>query len=80
MSTQLAIYGSGGFAREVAWLAEQCSGADGDVVVNCFIDDGAAELGRVLNDIPVLDLPSCARRFPQALVVCAVGDPRLAFS
>ena len=51
---EVAIYGSGGFAREVAWLAESCRKDDERYRVLCFIDDDAERHGTMLNGIPVL--------------------------
>jgi len=64
------VYGSGGFAREVAWLAEEC----GHPVV-CFIDDDDSRTGRRVNDIPVMSCPDGARQFPGALVALGIGAP-----
>ncbi|HEX7137520.1 MAG TPA: acetyltransferase [Vicinamibacterales bacterium] len=69
-SPPLAIYGSGGFAREVAWLAEEC----GHQVV-CFIDDDSSKVGRRLNDIDVVSLDVATARFAGAHVVAAIGSP-----
>jgi sugar O-acyltransferase (sialic acid O-acetyltransferase NeuD family) len=66
----VAVYGSGGFAREVAWLAEAC----GHQVV-CFVDDDASRVGRRLNDIEVLAPDVAASRFADARVVAAIGNP-----
>jgi sugar O-acyltransferase (sialic acid O-acetyltransferase NeuD family) len=66
----VAVYGSGGFAREVAWLAHEC----GRQVV-CFIDDDPSKTGRVLNDIPVMSCGDAAERFPEALVAAGIGSP-----
>jgi sugar O-acyltransferase (sialic acid O-acetyltransferase NeuD family) len=66
----VAVYGSGGFAREVAWLAEVC----GHQVV-CFIDDDSSRIGKRLNDIDVVSLDVAASRFPDAGVVAAIGSP-----
>lgn len=66
----VAIYGSGGFAREVAWLAEDC----GHEVV-CFIDDDPSKIGRRLNDIDVVTLDVAASQFPQAVIVAGIGSP-----
>ena len=70
----LIIYGAGGMARELAWLAESCPEAG---VLVAFLDDDAREHGRVVNGIPVLGLPEAARRYPGARVVAGVGDPAL---
>jgi sugar O-acyltransferase (sialic acid O-acetyltransferase NeuD family) len=66
----LAVYGSGGFAREVAWLANDCGH---DVV--CFIDDDSDRTGRLVNDIPVMSCGEAAERFPTALVAAGIGSP-----
>lgn len=68
----LAIYGAGGFAREVAWLAGSL-GPDAPELV-CFIEDGAAE-GRVVNGTPVLSWEAFAGRHRDARIALGVGDP-----
>lgn len=70
-SPPVAVYGSGGFSREVAWLAEVC----GRRVV-CFVDDDASRVGRRLNDIEVLSPDVAASRFEDAEVVVAIGSPK----
>jgi sugar O-acyltransferase (sialic acid O-acetyltransferase NeuD family) len=66
----IAVYGSGGSAREVAWLAEDC----GRRVV-CFIDDDASRTGRIVNDIPVVSCREAAERFPDAQIAAGIGSP-----
>jgi sugar O-acyltransferase (sialic acid O-acetyltransferase NeuD family) len=68
--TEFLIYGAGGFAREVAWLAEQC----GHSVVG-FIDDEARRLGSPLNEIRILGLEDAVKRYPTARVLAAIGNP-----
>jgi sugar O-acyltransferase (sialic acid O-acetyltransferase NeuD family) len=70
MSVPIVIYGAGGFAREVAWLAEECGHE-----VKCFIDDNRAHGPERLNDFPVLSLTEAAERFPGAHVCAAIGSP-----
>ena len=70
----LIIYGAGGMARELAWLAESCPEVG---VLVAFLDDDAREHGRVVNGVTVMGLPEAARRFPGARVVGGVGDPAL---
>jgi len=73
---QIAVYGGGGFAREVAWLVEACNvGASLHKVV-CFIDDNEAAHGSTLNGIPVMGLEEARSRFTDASVVGGVGSPR----
>ena len=69
-SPAVAVYGSGGFGREAAWLAEQC----GHHVV-CFIDDDASRIDRRLNDVDVVSLDDAASRFAHIGVVTAIGSP-----
>jgi sugar O-acyltransferase (sialic acid O-acetyltransferase NeuD family) len=66
----LILYGAGGFAREVAWLAERCGHA-----AVAFIDDRAAEQGKLLTGLPVLSLDEALRRFPKAHGCVAVAAP-----
>ncbi len=66
---RIAIYGAGGFAREVAWLAESCGQR-----VLCFVDDNPAHHGRRINDIPVMSLEEAAGRFTGSGMVSAIGD------
>ena len=68
---QVAVYGGGGFGREVAWLAQEC-GQD----VACFIEDDEAKQGTSLNGIPVLSMVEARRRFPMARAVSGVGNPK----
>ena len=65
-----AIYGAGGFAREVAWLVEEC----GDDPV-CFIDDDPESQGTDLNGLPILSLEEAHTKYPEASVVGAIGTP-----
>src|SRR3954471_18517044 len=69
-SKDIVVYGAGGFAREVAWLAAEC----GSTVVG-FIDDNPAMHGQKLNDIHVMGLKDVALRFPHAAVAIGIGSP-----
>ena len=64
------VYGAGGFAREVAWLASEC-GAN----VRAFVDDDASRVGTRLNEIEVVSLEQARARFSQAKLAVAVGSP-----
>lgn len=70
--TKLLVYGSGGFGREIAWLAEE-STHPFDVVA--FIDDSASADGVVINGIPVRSLGTAVREHPGCQFVVAVGSP-----
>ncbi|WP_119071453.1 acetyltransferase [Aggregatilinea lenta] len=72
---QIAVYGGGGFAREVAWLVQSCN-RDGDRYrVVCFIDDDTELHGTKLNGIPVVGLQEAYLQFPLANVVGGIGSP-----
>ena len=73
----LAIYGAGGFAREVAWLAESCDGSQGNYKVVCFVDDDQSLWESVLNGVPVLGLDMACEQFPGISVVSGIGSPRI---
>lgn len=73
--TPLVIYGAGGFAREVAWLAELCHGEGRSYRVVCFVDDDETNHGRLVNDIPVKDLEYACASASGARVVGGIGDP-----
>jgi len=70
----VVIYGGGGFAREVAWLATSIKEDCKNVV--CFIDDDKEMQGLFLNDIPVLSLEKAWASFPNARIVGGIGSPR----
>jgi len=75
--TQIAIYGAGGFAREVAWLVQSCNAEEADLYqLVCFVDDNQDAHGLILNDIPVMGLEDAHLRFPDAKIVGGVGSPR----
>lgn len=73
---QIAIYGAGGFAREIAWLIEACNQPGPTYELVGFIDDDPSLHGTVLNDVLVMRPPEARRRFPDARVIVAVGAPR----
>ena len=71
-SRRVAIYGAGGFARGVAWLAESAN-----LEVVCFIDDDPRQHGKTLNVIPVMGLADAKERYPDVSLVVAVGSPQV---
>lgn len=73
---QIAIYGAGGFAREVAWLVQSCNVDQQRYAVVCFIDDNPATHGTLINGIPSMSLEAAPQKFPEAAVVVAVGTPQ----
>lgn len=73
---QIAIYGGGGFAREVAWLVQSCNEKSKVYQAVCFIDDNPEACNKILNSIPVMSLEETRRLFPNASVVGGVGSPQ----
>lgn len=73
---QIAIYGAGGFAREVAWLVESLNESTATHEVVCFIEDNPERQNRVLNDIPTMSLEVAYEEFPQARIVGGIGAPK----
>ena len=57
----ILIYGSGGFGREVAWLAEESGDENTRYAVRAFVDDDTSTHGTVVNDIPVMGLAAASR-------------------
>lgn len=74
---KIAIYGAGGFGREVAWLAETTIIDGKGVEVVCFIDDDESVCGSMLNDIEVLSLSGAKKKHPDAAVVSGIGVPKI---
>ncbi len=74
---KIAIYGVGGFGREIAWLVESCSSQAIAYEIACFIDDNQAVHGKVINQILVMGIDEARERFPHCLVVGGVGEPKL---
>ena len=73
MTTDVVIYGGGGFAREVAWLVDSMPEAKMKVV--CFIDDNQKTAGSFLNEIPVYSLKTAWELFPNARIISGIGSP-----
>ena len=70
---KIIIFGNGGFAREVQWLAETVGRS-----VAAFVDrDDSPELGKTIHDIPVVTAEEARWSFPDAQFVVGVGDPKL---
>ncbi|MGC9337362.1 MAG: acetyltransferase [Candidatus Cloacimonadia bacterium] len=74
MLKQVAIYGAGGFGREVAWLIESCNRKKTCYEIVCFIDDDASLHGKVLNGIRVLGLDDVRRTHPSVDLVRGLGS------
>lgn len=68
----VAIYGAGGFAREVAWLLSAASPSPVEVVG--YIDDRPDRKPEI-NGMPVFSLDWLASHRPDATIVVAIGKP-----
>ncbi|MEM1269160.1 MAG: acetyltransferase, partial [Bacteroidota bacterium] len=68
----IAVFGAGGFGREVAWLL---SDLPDQFEVLGFVADQAAEVS--LNGRPVYQWEAFRERFPRAALAVAVGRPAL---
>ena len=71
---KVAIYGAGGFAREVAWLLSTLE-RDGHFDVLGYVEDDAGG-AREVNGKPVLSWERFSRGHRDSLVTVAVGSPR----
>jgi sugar O-acyltransferase (sialic acid O-acetyltransferase NeuD family) len=68
----IAIYGAGGFAREVAWLLSTLDSSAYQFVG--YVEDGAED-GRSLAGVPVLSWERLCASHPTALMAMAIGTP-----
>jgi sugar O-acyltransferase (sialic acid O-acetyltransferase NeuD family) len=75
-TTQIAIYGAGGFARTVAWHVRACNKQKQKYEIVCLISDVPNEHGKIIHEIPVLSLDEAYERYPLARVVRAIGNPK----
>ena len=69
MTAPLAVFGAGGFGREVAWLAESCGRE-----VAYFLDDNP-QVAK-LNDIPVTTLDELVAKRREIEIAIGVGSPQ----
>lgn len=73
---QIAIYGAGGFGRELAWLVQSCNDVISLYKLVCFIDDNQHLQNCTVNDHQIFSLQQAYQAFPEARVVCGIGIPR----
>lgn len=71
---QIAIYGAGGHARELAWLLSESKGNEAHELV-AFVEDGAKP-GKMIAGVPVVTWTRVCAAYPSALMVVAVGEPK----
>jgi len=76
--TKIAIYGAGGFGREVAWLIETISmTSKEDFQAVCFIDDDDRIYGNSLNGLEVLSLFQAKNKYQSVCAVSGIGIPKI---
>jgi len=76
MIKEIAVYGAGGFAREVAWLVQSISELNENYKMVCFIDDNEKNQGQIINGIPVMRLLQAREKFPEASMIGGIGSPK----
>lgn len=71
--SDIAIYGSGGAAREVAWLLQDLRGPESGP--RCYVDDDPARQGKTVGGAAVVSFAAlCAEEIPDLEIVIAIGD------
>lgn len=76
MSVEVIVFGTGGFGREVAWLAEEAITPTGERTKPvCFMVDDEKDYGTIINGLPVMSPEAAMREFPHAGVAIGIGDP-----
>lgn len=76
-TVQVAVYGAGGFGREVLWLARSAVIHGNAVDGVCFIDDDETICDSAMNGLEVLSLSTAKKKYPGALVVSGIGQPSI---
>lgn len=71
---KVAIYGAGGFAREVAWLLSTLEGSEVFDVLG-YVEDGT-DRDRVVNGKPVMSWETFSGSHRDSLVAVAIGSPQ----
>ena len=69
---EIAVFGAGGFAREVEWLIAE-KNVHSPMATVCFVGRGD-EVGSEIHGVPVLSAPEAHKRFPNAYVICTSGS------
>ncbi len=77
MLKDLIIVGSGGFGREVAWLAERINRQNATWNLLGFLDDNTEKLNANIGGYPVLGKIDTAHIYPDAYFVCAIGSSKI---
>jgi len=70
---RIAIYGAGGYGRELAWLIKESNRPEKQYEYIGFIDDNPDRVQQI-DKSPVFTLEHVVRTFPNARVIVAVGN------
>ncbi|MDN4753737.1 acetyltransferase [Porphyromonadaceae bacterium W3.11] len=74
---KIAIYGAGGFGREVAWLIEDINASHHQYEFIGYFDDGK-EKGQLINSYPILGGMHEINTYEEDLsIVVAIGSPQV---
>lgn len=73
---RIAIYGAGGYGRELAWLIKESIRPEKQYEFVGFIDDNQG-LVQQIDGSPVFNLAYVVRTFPDARVIVAIGNANL---
>lgn len=74
-ATRLAIWGTGGFAREVLQIAEDCRAEGEAIEVAGFLDGNPDVHGTTVHEYPVLGDQRWLASHPDVSLVIGVGNP-----
>ena len=73
--TDVAIYGASGQARSIAEIVRFQSEKDSlDFVA--YVSDAAEDLGKTVDERPVISLTACLEQYPQCRMILGVGAPK----
>jgi sugar O-acyltransferase (sialic acid O-acetyltransferase NeuD family) len=73
---RIAIYGAGGYGRELAWLIKESNQPEKQYEFIGFIDDDPSRV-RQINGSPVFTLEHVVRTIPDARVIVAIGNANI---
>lgn len=72
----IIIIGAGGFGREVAWLIERINQIHPTWRILGFADDTPGKLNQVIDRYKVICTVDNISMYPEAFVVCAIGNAK----
>lgn len=69
---RIALYGAGGFGRELSWLVETCGGYE----VVCIVDDDPRWKDKRVNNVPVMGLDAAIKKYRGISMAVGIGSPK----